>query len=95
MTDPPFVVSAGTQLPAEGKFVWRANGEKTAVGLQQGESDGVRTPLKLGIFRIRASDAADAPNTVDCHMVALPDGGLHFRAFQGGNKLQVAWAPKG
>jgi hypothetical protein len=77
-------------LPAEGKFTWRSSGARTFVSLQQGESDGVRAPLKLGAFRIRAEEGSP----VECQIVALPDGMLHFRAVQNGRKLEVGWAPK-
>lgn len=84
------ILNAGVQLPAEGKFTWRSAGQRTFVSLQQGESDGVRAPLKLGAFRIRAEEGSP----IECQIVALPDGMLHFRALQNGRKLEVGWAPK-
>jgi predicted Zn-dependent protease len=88
------ILNAGVQLPAEGKFSWRSAGPRTFVSLQQGESDGVRAPLKLGAFRIRAQEVSAEAGPIECQIVALPDGMLHFRAVQAGRKLEVAWGPK-
>src|SRR5262249_9923637 len=88
------IINAGVQLPAEGKFTWRSAGPRDFVSLQQGESYGVRAPLKLGAFRIRAQELSADAGPIECHIVALPDGMLHFRAFQAGRKLEVGWAPK-
>jgi hypothetical protein len=33
--------------------------------------------------------------TIDCHVVALPDGAFHFRATQEGKRLKVGWMPLG
>jgi tetratricopeptide (TPR) repeat protein len=87
------VLNLGAQLPAEGRFPWRATGAETIVSLQQGHS-GAREPKHLGMFRIRGVNvAASGPTTVECSVTGLPDGNIHFRATQGGRKLPVAWAP--
>jgi hypothetical protein len=59
-----------------------------AVRLQQGESGGTREPDDLGAFLMRGVEGS-AP--IDCHLVALPDGAIHFRASQNGRKLEVGW----
>ncbi len=86
------LVNAGEQLPSEARFPWRAPAAKVAITLQQGESGGTRHPLPLGAFAIRGIEGA--PTSIDCHLVALPDGALHFRASQGHRKLEVGWAQR-
>ena len=83
------VLNAGAQLPANATFPWRATGAEAAVAMQQGETGGGREPRTLGSFRIRGIEGA--PAAIDCHLTALADGALHFRATQRGKKLQVGW----
>lgn len=90
--DGGIVIDIGKPLPQEGRFPWRATGAEAFVTLQQGHS-GSRDPRSLGTFRIRGITASSAqPTTVECIVMALPDGNIHFRAVQGGRKLNVAWA---
>lgn len=89
------VLQFGSQLPAEGRFPWRATGPEATVALQQGHS-GAREPRALGNFRIRGITLSpDGPTTIDCRFIALPDGLVHFRAIQNGRKLGVGWEPGG
>jgi predicted Zn-dependent protease len=91
--DGGIVLNLGAQLPAEGRFPWRATGSETIVALQQGHS-GARDPRSLGMFRIQGIKVSETgPTTVECSVAGLADGGIHFRASQGGRKLPVAWAP--
>ena len=57
------------------------------------QSRGNPEPRGLGAFVVRG--VQPAAKTIDCHLVGLPDGALHFRASQGGRRLQVGWAPIG
>lgn len=82
------LVAGGASLPQEAKFPWRASGSKVSVRLQQGEAGGTREPDDLGAFVMRGVEGS-AP--IDCHLVALPDGAMHFRASQNGRKLEVGW----
>ena len=89
------VVDLGAQLPAEGRFPWRASDSQEFVTLQQGHS-GAREPRPLGAFRVRGISASPgAPAPIECAIFVLPDGNLHFRAHQGNRKLPVAWEPGG
>lgn len=90
------VIAAGARLPETGVFPWRATGAETRVSLQQGQSGGGLEARGLGAFLIRGvQEIANGPTTVDCHVTALPDGAIHFRATQGNRKLQVGWTPAG
>ena len=91
--DGGYVLKAGAKLPAESTFPWRAAGADVQVPLQQGQSGGSVEPRILGAFVVRGANPA--LKTIDCHLVGLPDGALHFRASQGGRRLQVGWAPTG
>ena len=91
--DGGYVLKAGAKLPAESTFPWRAVAADVQVPLQQGQSGGSAEPRILGAFVVRG--AQPALKTIDCHLVGLPDGALHFRASQGGRRLQVGWAPTG
>ena len=88
------IVNAGTQLPREGSFPWRANSSEVTIALQQGETGGGAEPHALGAYVVRGVQAA-ATNTssIECHVTAMPDGALHFRATQNGRKLPVGWTP--
>jgi tetratricopeptide (TPR) repeat protein len=89
------LINAGARLPQEARFPWRPSGGKAAVRLQQGESGGTREPADLGVFLVRGiKEAPGGPASIECHLAALPDGALHFRATQGQEKLEVTWAPK-
>jgi tetratricopeptide (TPR) repeat protein len=88
------VLAAGSQLPCEGAFTWRANASETDLALQQGQTGSVRDPQPLGIYKLRDIEATpERPTTVECHVTALRDGGLHFRAGQNGRRLRVTWSP--
>jgi tetratricopeptide (TPR) repeat protein len=88
------ILKAGSQLPEQGVFPWRANGSETSVILQQGQSGGSNPPKILGEFKVRGIQAAPGqPVTIECHLAGLPDGALHFRAAQNGRRLGVGWAP--
>ena len=91
--DGGYVLKAGAKLPAESTFPWRAAAADVQVPLQQGQSGGSTEPRILGAFVVRGVNPA--LKTIDCHLVGLPDGALHFRASQGGRRLQVGWAPTG
>jgi tetratricopeptide (TPR) repeat protein len=91
--DGGYVLKAGAPLPAQNSFPWRASGEEVKVQLQQGQSGGGVEPRRLGAFIVRG--VQPTAKTIDCHLVAQRDGALHFRATQGGRKLQVGWAPIG
>ncbi len=91
--DGGYVLKAGAKLPAESTFPWRAAAADVQVPLQQGQSGGSAEPRILGAFVVRGANPA--LKTIDCHLVGLPDGALHFRASQGGRRLQVGWAPTG
>ena len=91
--DGGFVLKAGARLPGESNFPWRAGAAEVQVRLQQGQSGGGVEPRGLGAFVVRG--VQPAAKTIDCHLVGLPDGALHFRASQGGRRLQVGWAPVG
>jgi hypothetical protein len=46
----------------------------------------------LGAFKVRGFELGpEGRATIECHIIAQPDGALHFRAIQNGKKLQVAW----
>ena len=91
--DGGYVLKAGAKLPAESTFPWRAAAADVQVPLQQGQSGGSVEPRILGAFVVRGANLA--LKTIDCHLVGLPDGALHFRASQGNRRLQVGWAPTG
>ncbi len=86
------VMAAGAKLPAPGSFPWRAPAPEARVSLQQGEGGGSLEPSPLGAFLVRGIEPG---TTIDCHLVAMPDGALHFRATQNGRRLKVGWAPLG
>ena len=66
--------------------------EALAVRLQQGQRAKNAEPHFLGAFKVRGfQPGPDGSSTIQCHIVAQPDGGLHFRASQNGRKLQVGW----
>jgi hypothetical protein len=86
------LIEGGSQLPAEAKFAWKASGEKAAVSLQQGETGIGKEPVELGVFLARGIQSAPGETpTIDCRLLAHPDGTIHFRATQKGRKLQVGW----
>ena len=88
------ILKAGLALPNQAVFPWRANGPETSVFLQQGQTDSGKAPQSLGEFKIRGIQVAPGqPTTIECHVTALPDGALHFRAAQNGKRLSVGWAP--
>ncbi|HEX8297351.1 MAG TPA: tetratricopeptide repeat protein [Chthoniobacteraceae bacterium] len=88
------VVNAGAALPSEGSFPWRADGVEARVALQQGQTGSSLAPRALGTFLIRdIRPAAERATTIECHVSALPDGRLHFRARQDQRKLPVGWIP--
>ncbi len=91
--DGGYVLKAGARLPVESKFPWRAGAAEVQVRLQQGQSGGSVEPRGLGAYIVRG--VQPSATTIDCHLVGLPDGGMHFRASQGGRRLQVGWAPVG
>jgi len=91
--DGGFVLKAGARLPSESTFPWRAGAAEVQVPLQQGQSGGGAEPRGLGAFLVRG--VQPTPKTIDCQLTGLPDGALHFRASQGGRRLQVGWAPVG
>ncbi|MDQ3622862.1 MAG: tetratricopeptide repeat protein [Verrucomicrobiota bacterium] len=94
-SDGGIVIKAGSPLPAEGTFTWRADRAEAQVTLQQGQTGSAREPQDLGVFRIRGVQAAGSgPTIVECHLTALPDGALHFRARQGDRRLLVGWAAR-
>lgn len=90
------VLNAGAPLPAAGSFPWRAEGPETRVSLQQGQDESKVQPRSLGTFLVKEIQLKPTGNTtIDCHVVAQPDGRLHFRATQDGRKLRVTWSPAG
>ena len=91
--DGGYVLKAGARLPSESNFPWKATGAEVQVPLQQGQTGGGAEPRVLGAFVVRG--VQPAAKTIDCHLVGLPDGALHFRASQAGRRLQVGWAPVG
>ena len=91
--DGGYVLKAGARLPSESTFPWKATGSEVQVPLQQGQSGGGAEPRILGAFVVRG--VQPTAKTIDCHLVGLPDGMLHFRASQAGRRLQVGWAPVG
>jgi hypothetical protein len=93
--DGGIVLNAGAPLPTTGSFPWRVNGPEVKVPLQQGQSGGGLDPRGLGAFVVRGIQPAENSPTIDCHVVAQPDGALHFRATQNGRKLPVGWAAVG
>ncbi len=86
------VMAAGAKLPAQGSFPWKATGAEARIALQQGEGGGSLEPSPLGAFMVRGVEPGP---TIECHLAAMPDGALHFRATQNGRKLKVGWAPIG
>jgi tetratricopeptide (TPR) repeat protein len=86
------VMAAGAKLPAAGSFPWKPSGPEAKIFLQQGEGGGSLEPNPLGAFMVRGIEPG---STIDCHLAAMPDGALHFRATQNGRKLKVGWAPVG
>jgi len=93
--DGGIVLNAGAPLPSTGSFPWRANGSEVKVPLQQGQTGGGLDPRGLGAFLVRGIKPAGNSATIDCQVVAQPDGALHFRAAQNGRKLPVGWAGVG
>ena len=91
--DGGFVLKAGSRLPGESHFPWKVSGPEVQVPLQQGQTGGGVEARSLGAFVVRG--VPPTARTIDCHLVGLPDGALHFRASQGGRRLQVGWAPVG
>ena len=91
--DGGYVLKAGVRLPPECNFPWRVTGADVPVSIQQGQSGGGAEPRPLGTFVVRG--VQPVTKTIDCHLVGLPDGALHFRASQAGRRLQVAWTPAG
>lgn len=90
------VLAAGAKVPVAASFPFRVEGAEARVMMQQGESEGSVEVRRLGGFIVKAiTPAASGPTTIDCHVTAQPDGGLHFRATQNGRKLKVGWAPIG
>ncbi len=88
------VLNAGSRLPEQGTFPWRANGPETSIFLQQGQAGSAPEPQSLGEFKVRGIQPKPGqPTTIECHVTALPDGALHFRAAQNGKRLAVGWAP--
>ncbi len=87
------VLAAGAKVPVSGDFPWKAAAPEVRVALQQGEEGGSMEPSALGTFVI--GNVRPGAGTIDCHLVAQPDGALHFRATQEGRKLRVGWAPIG
>jgi len=88
------ILNGGSTLPAEGAFLWRSTIAETEIQLQQGQTGSTRPPQNLGIFKIRDIQPGMARTaTIECHVVALPGGILHFRAAQSGRRLHVGWAP--
>jgi hypothetical protein len=88
------LLPAGTQLPGDASFTWRATGAEASVMLQQGHSGSQNEPRLLGTFKVRGVQAAaEGPNLIDCHVKAMPDGALHFQAAQNGRTLPVGWIP--
>ncbi len=84
------ILKAGSPLPVSGSFPYRANGPEVRVPLQQGQTGSVE-PMALGTFVVRDIQPQADRTTIDCHVVAQRDGAIHFRATQGGRKLQVGW----
>jgi tetratricopeptide (TPR) repeat protein len=93
--DGGIVLNAGSQLPSTGSFPWRVHGPEVQVPLQQGQTGGGLEPRGLGAFLVRGILPTENSTTIDCHVVAQPDGALHFRATQDGKKLPVGWAAAG
>jgi tetratricopeptide (TPR) repeat protein len=90
------VLNAGAPLPAEASFPWRASGGEARVAFQQGQTGSSPEPRALGLFIVREIQAdANGSGTIECHVTALRDGALHFRAVQNGRKLKVGWTPAG
>jgi tetratricopeptide (TPR) repeat protein len=86
------VINPGTQLPSEGTFPWRVEGSEGAITLQQGHDTPNVQGQRLGAFKVRGYQLGEGGRaTIDCHLLANPDGSMHFRATQGGRKLQVGW----
>lgn len=86
------VLNSGTQLPGEASFPWRVESDEATVTLQQGQEGGQTPPQRLGAFKVRGYQMnPEGRTTIDCYIIAQPDGALHFRATQGGKKLQVGW----
>jgi tetratricopeptide (TPR) repeat protein len=94
--DGGIVIGAGRQLPVEGTFPLRHKGTATIdVQLQQGESGGATPPRDLGIFRAGGVDTSENAKSIECNFAITPQGVLHFRAAQNGQRLPVGWvAPK-
>ncbi len=88
------ILNAGSRLPGQGTFPWRADGAETSVFLQQGQAGSAPEPQTLGEFKVRGIQSKPGqPATIECHIAAMPDGALHFRAAQNGKRLPVGWAP--
>ncbi len=92
--DGGIILGAGKNIPSEGTFPWRAQGEgEIQVDLQQGETGGPLPPRPLGTFRAGRVDTSEGAKPVECHIAVTAEGMLHFRAAQNGQRLPVAWRP--
>ncbi len=86
------LLNPGAQFPAETSFPWKATGAEATVMLQQGQRGKDSAPHDLGAFKVRGfQPGLDSNATIQCHIAAQADGGLHFRASQNGRKLPVSW----
>lgn len=94
--DGGIVIGAGRQIPTEGTFPLKHKGTATIdIRLQQGESGGSTPPRDLGTFRAGGVDTSEAAKPIECNVAITPQGVLHFRAAQNGQRLPVGWvAPK-
>jgi tetratricopeptide (TPR) repeat protein len=86
------VLAAGAKVPASASFPWRAAGEETKIILQQGETGGSLEVQPLGAFIV---SGVQPGSPIDCHVIAQPEGLMHFHATQAGRKLKVSWRPLG
>ncbi len=91
--DGGILLRAGEKLPAQGVFPWRAKAAETTVALQQGQRGSEKAPLPLGEFKIRGIELKEGSGQIECLVVGLPDGSLHFRAAQNNQRLVVLWQP--
>ena len=91
--DGGILIRAGEKLPAQGVFPWRARATETSVAIQQGQRGSEKPPAPLGEFRIRGIELEDGSAQIECLVVGLPDGSLHFRAAQKDRRLVVLWQP--
>jgi tetratricopeptide (TPR) repeat protein len=91
--DGGIVLKAGEKLPAQGVFPWRATAAETSVSLQQGQTGSGRPIQPLGEFKIRGIETTQGSAQIECLVVGLPDGSIHFRAAQENRRLVVLWQP--